>query len=206
MIVYHYTTEMGFNEIGRTGQFRVSTPWTTMDATYGTGWYFTDLGPDTCDVAVAYHCWRNTSSSALVRITYYLKFDIEPKLLQKTREHVYMVRSWDKELIKYLGGDKNKDCPSKPCETCDKAKKYRNPSTRGWQQNSDCEDVAQSNKLIVEIPAKEKYRPSKQYRPRLLKRTSKGKRSKKIRRREPPPPTLSAISLSLGRRKKGLRG
>ena len=193
MIVYHYTTEEAFNEIGRTGQFRSSNPWTTMDAAYGTGWYFTDLGPDTCDVAVSYHCWRNTSNSVLIRVKYYLKFDIEPKILQKTREHVYMVRSWDKELIKYLGGDKNKGCSLKPCETCDKAKKYRGPLTRGWQQNSNYEDVAQSNKLIVKIPEKDKYRPSKHYRTHLSKRTLQGKRIRKRRRQEPPPPTLSTM-------------
>lgn len=125
MIVYHFTTKESFDEINRTGDFKPSNPWTSMDAAYGTGWYFTSLNPDTCDMAVAYYCWRNTSNTVLQRVEYYLKFDIESKILNKTREHVYMVRNWDKKSIKYLGGDKNKNCSLKPCETCDKAKRYR---------------------------------------------------------------------------------
>jgi len=193
MIVYHYTTEEAFNEIGRTGQFRISNPWTTMDAAYGTGWYFTDLGPDTCDVALLYHCWRNTSNDILKRVEYYLEFDIDSKILKNTREHVYMVGSWDEKSIKYIGGYKNKGCSLKPCETCDKAKKYRNPLTRGWQQNNDCEDIVQKNKLIVKIPEKDKYRPSKPYRTHLSKRTLQGKRIRRRSRQEPPLPTLRTI-------------
>ena len=79
MIVYHYTSKESYNEIMRTTAIKPSSPWTTMDANYGVGWYFTDLGPDTCDVATAYHCWRDTT--ALDRVEYYLKFDIEPKIL-----------------------------------------------------------------------------------------------------------------------------
>jgi hypothetical protein len=96
-----------------------------MDAAYGTGWYFTDLGPDICDMVVAYNCWMNTTSAALERVEYYLKFDIDSRILKKTREHAYMVPTWDQELIKYLEGEKNKVCSKRPCETCEEAKKYR---------------------------------------------------------------------------------
>jgi len=123
MIVYHYTSKESYDEIVRTGKFRPSSPWTTMDAAYGIGWYFTDLEPDTCDMAIAYHCWRNTD--LLGRVQYYLKFDIDISILKRCREHVYMVTEWDKNLIKYLGGYKNKDCKLKPCETCEKRRKYK---------------------------------------------------------------------------------
>lgn len=123
MIVYHYTSKESFDEIKRTGEFKPSNPWTTMDAAYGFGWYFTDLDPDTCDMELTYNCWRNTN--VLNKVQYYFKFDIDASILQKCREHVYMVRKWDRNLVKYLGKYKNKDCPLKPCETCEEGKKYK---------------------------------------------------------------------------------
>ena len=124
MIVYHYTTEKSFKQIIRTKQFKPSNPWTTMDSAYGTGWYFTDLSPDICDMTIAYYCWRNTSDDVLKRTEYYLKFNIDSGILKNPREHVYMVpvQPWNERLIKYLGGGKNKDCSLKPCKTCDKVK------------------------------------------------------------------------------------
>lgn len=125
MIVYHYTTEESYNEIQRTKIIRPSDPWTTMDAAHGNGWYFTDLEPQTCDMGVAYHCWRNTSTNVLEKAEYYLKFDINSQILINCREHVYMIQKWDENLIKYLGGGKNKDCGLKPCLTCKKGEKYK---------------------------------------------------------------------------------
>ncbi len=123
MIVYHYTTKEASGEITSSGEIRPSNPWTTMDAAYGTGWYFTDLGPDTCEMAIAYRCWGN--SNVLNRVQHYLKFDIDGSILEKCRERVYMVREWNKNLIKYLGSYKNKECPSKPCYNCETGKKYK---------------------------------------------------------------------------------
>lgn len=125
MILYHYTTKEGYDEIQRTGTINPSNPWTTMDAAYGTGWYFTDLDPEKCDVMVIYYCWNNTSDTVLQRVEYYLKFDIDSTILKKTREHVFMVESWDRGLIKHIGSYKNRDCPKKPCNTCENAKKIR---------------------------------------------------------------------------------
>ena len=104
MIVYHYTTKDSYDEITRTGAFQPSGPWTAMDAAYGVGWYFTDLGPDNSDITISYYCWQDTS--LLERTEYYLKFDVDPKILRQPREHVHMVQQWDKNLIKYLGGGK----------------------------------------------------------------------------------------------------
>lgn len=97
-----------------------------MDAYTGDGWYFIDLAPDICNMVIAYYCWINTSSVTLKRTEYYLKWDIDLTLLKNYRKHVYMVPSnkWDKDLIKHLDGGKNKDCPLKPCETCEKGKGY----------------------------------------------------------------------------------
>lgn len=123
MIVYHYTTKSAHDEIMRTKQILPSSPWTTMDSAHGTGWYFTDLDPEKCDSVVAYYCWRN--GTLIDRVRYYLKFDIDSSLLKKCREHVYMVSKWDDNLIKYIGAYGNRSCPSQPCNTCEKGKKYR---------------------------------------------------------------------------------
>lgn len=123
MIVYHFTAKESYAEILRIKNLMPSDPWTTMDAAYGSGWYFTDLTPDTCEMAVAYHCWR--TNNALERVQYYLKFDIDPSLLKKCRDYVYMLTNWNKNLINYLGGDKNKNCPKKPCGACETGKKYK---------------------------------------------------------------------------------
>lgn len=123
MIVYHYTTKSSFNDITTSGQIAPSNPWTTMDSAYGTGWYFTDLGPDTCDMALAYHCWND--ANILDRVQYYLQFDVDTSILKKCRQHVYILSTWDAKLIKYIGGYQNKECSEKPCSTCEKGKKYR---------------------------------------------------------------------------------
>ena len=125
MIVYHYTSKQSFDEIIGTNQFKPSDPWTTMDARFGEGWYFTDLGPNTCDMAIMYHCWKDTS--VLERVEYYLKFDIDNSILESHREHVFMVAlgKWNSNLIKYLAGSAMTTCPSKPCATCETGKIYR---------------------------------------------------------------------------------
>ncbi len=121
--VYHYTTKEAYDEIMRTKQLRPSTPWTTMDSAFGTGWYFTDLGPDKCDISIAHHCWKNPD--IIDRVKYYLEFDIDDSILKPCREHVYMVTTWNTNLITYIGGFQTKDCSLKPCHTCEKGKKYK---------------------------------------------------------------------------------
>ncbi|MDP2719424.1 MAG: hypothetical protein U1D67_07855 [Dehalococcoidia bacterium] len=124
MILYHYTMGSSFREIERTGGLKSSKHWTAMDAGYGEGWYFTDLNPVICDMAIAFYCWRSTAYDVMKRIDCYLKFDVDEKILKKTRDHVYIVKEWDDELIKYLGGNKKDKCPLLPCEACDKARMY----------------------------------------------------------------------------------
>jgi hypothetical protein len=107
MIVYHYTTKSSLDRITSSGQFAPSNPWTTMDSAYGNGWYFTDLSPNTCDVALAYYCWRRTD--VLNRVRYYLKFNIDDSILEECRQHVYMVSSWDANLIRHVGSYQKKN-------------------------------------------------------------------------------------------------
>ncbi len=125
MIVYHYTSKQSFDEIIRTSSIKPSDPWTTMDATFGEGWYFTDLGPNICDMEIMYYCWRNTS--VFDRLECYMKFDIHNSILQSCRPHVYMVAvdKWNADSAKYLEGGATTNCSSKPCATCEKGKMYR---------------------------------------------------------------------------------
>jgi hypothetical protein len=118
MIVYHYTTLEGFNEINRTGHLKPSDSNTTMDAAYGDGWYFTDLGPENCDYHIANQCWRTTHDSVVARVSYWFKYDIDPSILHHTRDHVYLLKNPDPTLTKFLGKQKKAPCPLKPCNIC----------------------------------------------------------------------------------------
>lgn len=122
MIVYHYTSEESYNEIMKTKIFQRSNPWTTMDAAYGNGWYFTDLDPQKCNMYVSKKCWQNTK--AIYRVVYYLQWEIADQILTKCRDNVYMLNNWEEKHIKFLGGGKNTKCPKEPCETCEEGKKY----------------------------------------------------------------------------------
>jgi hypothetical protein len=115
MILYHYTSKKAFNEIVRTNKLISTDPWTTMDAAYGHGWYFTDLAPDQCDAWTVAYCWR--SISVFDKVECYLKFEIPDDVPKRCREHVYMASSWDTR-IQYLEGKETPKCGKAPCITC----------------------------------------------------------------------------------------
>ena len=124
MILYHYTSKKSFDDILRTNSIIPSDPWTTMDASYGRGWYFTELPPDKCDAWTIAHCWR--SVSVFSKVESYLKFDIPDDILKHCRDHVYMINGWDNR-IKYIEGKETPKCSKAPCALCDvvsKVKKY----------------------------------------------------------------------------------
>jgi hypothetical protein len=85
MICYHYTTKEGYEAINRTGQFMPSYFSVALDASYGPGWYFTDLTPDTPD-GVLYQLWGQPAPE---RVKYYIEVDINPEWLENCRPHVY---------------------------------------------------------------------------------------------------------------------
>lgn len=116
MLVYHYTSKSSFNDILRTAVLTPSDPWTTMDASYGHGWYFTDFPPDKCDAWTVAYCWR--SISVFTKVECYLKFEIPDDILKHCRDHVYMISAWD-DRIKYLEGKETPKCPKGPCLLCD---------------------------------------------------------------------------------------
>lgn len=122
MILYHYTSKASFDAIIRTEKIQPSDPWTTMDSSYGRGWYFTDMAPDKCNAWTVAHCWR--SISAFSKVEFYLKFDIPEDLLKKCREHVYMTNAWNNR-IKYLEGKETPKCSKGPCFMCDVISKVK---------------------------------------------------------------------------------
>ena len=122
MILYHYTSQVAFDEIMRTNKIVPSNPWTAMDAAYGHGWYFTDLPPDKCDAWTVAYCWR--SISVFSKVKCYLKFDIPDSILTYCREHVYMISTWD-DRIKYLEGKQTPKCSKAPCLICDVISKVK---------------------------------------------------------------------------------
>jgi len=115
MVLFHYTSKDSFNEILRTKKILASDPWTTMDAAYGHGWYFTDLAPNQCDAWTVAYCWR--SLSVFNRVEYYMKFDIPDGSLKYCREHVYMLSKWD-DRISYIEGKETPKCSKGPCIMC----------------------------------------------------------------------------------------
>lgn len=116
MILYHYTSKMSFDNILRTGQIEPSAPWTTMESSFGHGWYFTDLPPNQCDAWTVAYCWR--SLSVFSKVQCYLKFEIPDNIPKKCREHVYMVSSWDNRM-KYIEGKETPKCSKGSCLLCD---------------------------------------------------------------------------------------
>jgi uncharacterized protein (DUF39 family) len=122
MIYYHYTTKNSYEQIIKTNQIMMSDPLTTMDASYGKGWYFTDLGPNNCNAWTAAHCWR--SLNVFEKVEYYLEFDIPDNLIKKCRDHVFMLNIWDQQ-IQYKNGGENPKCPKGPCLKCEVISKIK---------------------------------------------------------------------------------
>ena len=122
MTLYHYTTKENYDSIMKTQQFSPSSPWTSQDMTYGEGWYFTDLAPSKCDIAIALQCWQ--TEDAINKVQFYLKFDIENSFAKYCRENVYMIKTglWDTAKIKYIEGNQIPNCNSRPCKNCNQGK------------------------------------------------------------------------------------
>jgi hypothetical protein len=120
MTLYHYTTKDNFDNIVQTKTLSASTPWTSQDHTYGDGWYFTDLDPQKCDIAIALQCWQN--EDAINKVQYYLKFDVDTSISTFCRENVYIVKQWDSKKIRYIEGKKIPHCEQRPCSKCSKGK------------------------------------------------------------------------------------
>jgi hypothetical protein len=120
MTLYHYTTKASYDEIIRTGTLNPSNPWTSQDHFYGDGWYFTDLDPKQCNMAIALQCWQR--EEALSKVQYFLKYEIDNSIVTICRENVYIVKNWEGSKIKRIEYGMIPNCESYPCSNCSKGK------------------------------------------------------------------------------------
>jgi len=116
MKLYHYTTKFSYEQIIKTNTLMISDPFTTMDAAYGKGWYFTDQSPDKCNAWTVAYCWR--SLKVFDKVEYYLEYEIPDYLLRKCRDHVYMLTYWDSQIKRINNGETPK-CSKGSCLMCD---------------------------------------------------------------------------------------
>lgn len=86
MIVYYYTSKDEYDKIMKTKEFEPSYFLRVIDASYGEGWYFTDLSPTTPNVELYHYLWYQPMPE---RVERFLVFDIDPHFLQNVRPHVY---------------------------------------------------------------------------------------------------------------------
>lgn len=86
MIVYYYTSKSEYDEIMKTKELRPSYFLRVIDSSYGEGWYFTDLSPTTSSIELCHHLWYQPMFE---RVERFLVFDIDSRLLQNIRPHVF---------------------------------------------------------------------------------------------------------------------
>jgi hypothetical protein len=99
MRVYHYTSVVSINNIKASNKFYPSSFIRSDDSTYGTGWYFSDLPPDTQNDKLFRLLWGTNYPDPDIknRVTAYLVFDIDDSLLKSCRSNVFKL---DDKLIK----------------------------------------------------------------------------------------------------------
>jgi len=139
MILYHYTNKDSYESILKNKRLIPSNGFIQQDAAYGNGWYMTDKTPDECKGWTVAYCWQRVDHEIFGKVEYYLKFNVPDSLIEKGREHVYLipVNSWTGDIssygtIQYLGGDKVKKCAlSVSCWICNKIQSIK--SFFGWR-------------------------------------------------------------------------
>jgi hypothetical protein len=139
MILYHYTSKSSYESIIKNKDLYPSSGFIQQDAAYGNGWYMTDIEPEKCHGWIAAYCWQSLSSEIFGKIECYLKFDVPDYMVQKGRDHVYLipVNSWTGVLdsfgtVKYLEGGKVRKCNTAIfCWICNKLQNIKNHF--GWR-------------------------------------------------------------------------
>jgi len=119
MALYHYTTETRHNQILESGVLQPSTN-TQTDAAFGEGWYFTDLGPTTCEKVLMKYCWERLT--LFQRVKYYFRLQPVGAVAEWRKPYVYFVPLRANVSFTILENGPIPDCSLKPCSTC-----LRNP-------------------------------------------------------------------------------
>jgi len=120
MILYHYTSKIGYDSIGNTNILMPSTD-RVMDSTYGEGHYFTDLIPTSCERLIALRCWENKFMT--FKVEYYLKLNIPDIAIKRCRTNVFLVSSGAIRNFNLIEKGPKPYCRLKPCDSC-----YLDPS------------------------------------------------------------------------------
>jgi hypothetical protein len=94
MKVYHYTSQESHLTIISERTFYPSCIEASLDSTYGEGWYFTTLSPETPNDELEQLLWQRSEPRKSKK---YLVFEIDDSLLQPCRAHVFRLK---KEAIK----------------------------------------------------------------------------------------------------------
>ena len=125
MILYHYTTKEGYDQIKRTKQFILSDKNTTMDAASGDGLYFTKIDPEKCESYLTFACW---GIPVFDRTRYYFKCSIVDTIVKECRPNVYLVKSWEIGQLHIIEDGATRYCPTFSKNgthtICEKYKKY----------------------------------------------------------------------------------
>jgi hypothetical protein len=117
MDLYHYTNQAGYNAIVTSGVLLPSTD-RVIDATYGEGYYFTDLGPSSCERRIADACWQNKFMT--FKVEYYIKFNIPYGLAKWCRSNVYLVTTGTMTNFNVLEKGRKPNCSLKTWTSCEK--------------------------------------------------------------------------------------
>jgi len=117
MALYHYTTKSRHDEIISSGKFKSSSD-TQTDSTYGIGWYFTDLGPDICDIVLMDYCWQKDTFHQ--RVKCFFQLEVVGGQAHYMRNHVYFVPQDIYVSFNIVRHGEVPECSLKPCYSCEK--------------------------------------------------------------------------------------
>lgn len=102
MKLYHYTSPEGYIGIFRSGlkpSGLFSAPWTRRDASFGAGYYFTNLGPSYCDCCIAEACWGDISQTH--KVSHYISIETVEPVASFCRDYVYLIQQWFSDHITF---------------------------------------------------------------------------------------------------------
>ena len=115
MALYHYTTQTRHDAILRSKTLNHSSD-IQQDSTYGIGWYFTDLDPESCEKIRMHYCWQRGTLHQ--RVKYYFQLAVVGAIPQWKRKHVYFVPLNANVSFRIVSHGEVPECPLKPCHTC----------------------------------------------------------------------------------------
>jgi HYD1 signature containing ADP-ribosyltransferase len=115
MGLYHYTKGASHVDLMEADRL-VPSKDKEHDATYGSGWYLTDLGPSACEKTLVQHCWPRTERAERAR--HYLELDVVAGKVLEMQKHVYFVPDSSSVQFELVSQGEVLECTLKPCDVC----------------------------------------------------------------------------------------